>query len=242
MLAFTSFSHQANPVGSKPKTAVKAKHVAPKPKTAVKAKVHVAKAVPVAIHAIKKLKAVAKSVKPAVKTPIKAGKHKAGPSKAQELAKKKKDEHKKYVKIAATMSTNKNMKIQQDLSKDKDQLKASLKMAKIYMRAQRKIRDDAKIKHDANKFIAANDKVNEFKDKIQAKKSELKHTVKKMSDVHAKLVKDKLALEKVTGKKAGSDSRKPHDIARLDQNRTIVESRRNKIFNLADRLARNKVF
>jgi len=140
------------------------------------------------------------------------------------------------------MSTNKNVKIQQDLSKDRDQLKGALKIAKIKMRAERKVRDDAKINHDASKFIAANHKVNLLKDKIHAKKSMLKQKVKKMSDVHAKLVKNKLALEKVTGKKADSGSRKAHDLNRLTQNRAIVVSRRAKIFNLADRLARNKVF
>lgn len=229
MLAFTSFSHQANPAGAKPKTAVKAK-------------VHVAKATPIAKAAIKKLKVVAGSVKPTVKTQVKAGKHKAGPSKAQLLAKKKKDEHNKDVKVATIISNKKNIKLQQDLSKDRDEMKAELKANRKTMRAQRKIRDDAKLKQNTKAFLAAKHKVNEAKDKMQAHKIMLKKYVHKLKKVGAKLLKNKLTLQKVTGKKADSNSRKPHDINRLEQNIAVIMNRKEKIFNLANRLARNMVF
>merc|ERR1712193_509979 len=70
----------------------------------------------------------------------------------------------------------------------------------------------------------------------------LKKYVHKLKKVGAKLLKNKLTLQKVTGKKADSNSRKPHDINRLEQNIAIIMNRKEKIFNLANRLARNMVF
>merc|ERR1712226_665183 len=70
----------------------------------------------------------------------------------------------------------------------------------------------------------------------------LKKYVHKLKKVDAKLLKNKLTLQKVTGKKAASGSRKPHGINRLANNIRVIMSRRNKIFDLSNRLARNIVF
>jgi len=118
VLAVVSLSHQAKPAKTKPKAAVKAQ-------------VHVAKPVLAPKTAHKNLKPKAASVKPAVNTPKKVGKHTAVKSKAELKAKKKADEKKHLVKKVAMLSTIKNVKIQNTLSKDRDELKAKLRDARL---------------------------------------------------------------------------------------------------------------
>lgn len=139
------------------------------------------------------------------------------------------------------MTTIKNVKIQNDLSKDRDELKAKLRAARLHMRNQRKVRDDAKLNKKASAFIKAKKQVIAMKDKIHATKINLKRTVKELSNAHAKILKSKLTLQKVTGKKAEPSRRKPHDHARLVAQINIIERRRKKIFELQNRLAKNTV-
>lgn len=228
VLAVVSLSHQAKAANTKPKAAAKAKLHVVKPVSAPKA-------------ATKNLKPKAASVKPAVKTPKKAGKHNAKPSKEEQKAKKKVAEQKIAVKKAAQISNIQNTKIQNDLSKDRDELKGKLRTTRMEMRNQRKIRDDAKLNKKADDFIKAKKAVIAAKDKIHATKINLKRTVKELSDAHAKILKNKMTLQKVTGKKAAPSRRKPHDRARLQAQMTVIERRRKKIFHLQNRLAKNTV-
>jgi len=140
------------------------------------------------------------------------------------------------------MSILKNGKTQTNLSKERDELKNKLRTARMSMRNQRKIRDDAKLRKKASVFVKAKEEVAKQKDKIHATKANLKRVVKELSDTHAKILKNKMKLQKITGKKAAPARRKAHDLTRLQANMQIIENRRKKIFSIQNRLAKNTVF
>merc|ERR1712228_1133275 len=96
-------------------------------------------------------------------------------------------------------------------------------------------------KKKASAFVKAKKIVEKMNDKIHAAKINLKKTVKELSKTHAKILKNKFTIQKVTGKKAAPSRRKPHDRARLVTQMAIIERRRKKIFELQNRLARNQV-
>jgi len=108
------------------------------------------------------------------------------------------------------------------------------------MRHQRKIRDDARLKKDSHTFLKAQKAVFNLKDKIHATKINLKHAVHDLHHAQVKILKSKMQLQKVTGKKVPTVHRKPHDGTRLIAQHKLSLEIKNKLFNLLNRLAKNK--
>jgi len=106
------------------------------------------------------------------------------------------------------------------------------------MRAERKNRDDAKLKKDAPTFVKAKAKVLGLKAKISAAKANFKQVVTDMKITKATIKDNKSTLEKITGKKQTTIHRRPHDERRRSENMTTINRRKHKIFNLESRMAR----
>jgi len=139
------------------------------------------------------------------------------------------------------MQQDKNKKRQAKFNKEKDELRAKLKSARIQMRKQRKARNDAKLKKHGNRFVKAQKKVFALKDKIHATKINLGKVVHSLHKAQVKIIRSKLKLQKATGKKVKTIHRKPHDVGRLQAQMRITLEIRNKLFSLQNRLARSKV-
>ena len=190
---------------------------------------------------LQNLKVKTSSVKPVVKTQIKAGKPKAAPKKASVVkaeAKKVDEKKKAAIKSKAIISQRKHLKIQIKLSADKERLHKILMVARRAMRTERKKRDAAKLKKDSEKFVAAKTKVLGLKANISAAKKNLKQVVISMKQEHSKIKHNKHTLEKVTEKKQNSGHRAAHDKNRKEKALAAIKRRSMKIFKLKNRLAK----
>jgi len=139
------------------------------------------------------------------------------------------------------MKQKKNIKRQSKAIKDKHELKAKLEKARIEMRAQRKIRDHAKLKKNAHNFVKAKQQVIALKDKIHATKIHIKKAVHRLHNAQAKILSSKFKLQKITGKKVKTAHAQVHNGAIAQRQFTNAVQLRNKLYLLVNRLANNKV-
>jgi len=142
------------------------------------------------------------------------------------------------LKKSTFLSQKKNLKKNLRLVEDKKKLRTTLKVTRAAMRAERKNRDDAKLKKDAPTFVASKAKVLGLKQKIRATKANFKQVVVEMKNTIATIKDNRSTLEKITGKKQMPVQRRPHDSNRKAEAMATINRRSSKIFALESRMAR----